>query len=117
MFLRNIYAEALNDRSTRNLLYKLDHFPFCPASVVSVAVRFADEGTMPAVRSLDVGEIGISRDLSQSLRPHANKGIVGSMDDQSRNGDPVENIGSGGAGIIIVGARESAVVSGHAIVE
>ena len=76
MFLRNINREAVLlflltwiravelTALARKLLHELHHFPLCPASVVAVAVRFADEGTMPAVRSLDVGKIGISRDLS-----------------------------------------------------
>src|SRR5207245_1554541 len=38
-----------------NLLYELHYFPLRPVSVVAVAVRFADERTVPAVRSLDVG--------------------------------------------------------------
>src|SRR6476646_6998230 len=102
---------------TRHLLYELHHFPFRPATVVAIAVRFADEGTMPAVGGFDIREIGISRDLFQRLGPHANEGIVRGMDDQPRNGNPVHTVGSGGAGIIIVGAGEAAIVRGYTIVE
>ena len=88
-----------------------------PASVVAIAIGLAEKRAVPAVDGFDVCEIRIGRNLPQCLGPYAYEGIVGGMDDQSRNRDPVDDISSSGPGIIIVGSGESAIVRSHAIIE
>ncbi len=92
-------------------------FALGPAPVISISVRLAYERAMATIAGLNVRNVGIRGDALQRLVLDADKRIICRMNNKGGYGDPVNHIRGGGALIIVLGARESAVVRSYPVIE
>src|SRR4029077_7006315 len=108
-------------RLTRELpkcLYELHHLAFGPATIVlMIAIRFANEGAVTAVCRFDESDIRICQNTFARFGPHSDKRIIRGMDDQCRDRDSIDHVGSGGASVIVIGSGETAVEGGNPVIK
>ena len=96
----------------------MHYFLFRPATVVvRIAVASADECAVSAVGRLDECDIRIAQDPFARLGPQANERVVGGMNDQRGDGDPVDYVRGSGSGVVIICAGESTVVGRDPVIE
>ena len=66
---------------------------------------------MPPILSFKEGDVGIRKNLLPRLRQNADEGIVGGVKDQCRYGNTINDVGGGGAFIVIRRPFEAAIIS------
>ena len=72
---------------------------------------------MAAVGWLEEGDVRVGQDRGAALRSDADERVVDGVEDESGDGDAVDDAGSSGAMVVVVGAGEAGVESGDAVVE
>src|SRR6202011_225411 len=72
---------------------------------------------MSAIFGFEEPDVAIAQNLLAGRGENSDKRIVGGMQNESRHGNAIQNMGGGGAVIIIVGACESAVVRRDSVVK
>ena len=91
---------------------------FGPVAVVATrGVSCSEERAVTAMKCLDVRDIRVRDDDLAALRHDAQKGIVKRVQDQCRNGDPVEHARSGRTVIVVVRASEAGIKRSDAVVK
>lgn len=91
---------------------------FGPVAVVlGGGVGVGEEGAMAAVTRLGEGDVGVGEDGGAGLRGEADEGIIQGVEDESGDGDAVQDTGGGGAEVVVVRAGEAGVEGGDAVVE
>src|ERR1700685_849161 len=89
-----------------------------PVPVVAArGVSRGEERAVTAVKCLDIGDVRIRDDDLAALRQDAQKRIVESMQDQRRNGDPIEHTRSGCPIIVVIRSGKAGIERGNAVVE
>src|SRR5580658_4582806 len=79
--------------------------------------RLPHKSTMPAIRGLEETNIRVRKNLPPRLRRDANERVIRGVQHQSGDGDLFEPMRRRGAVIVIVDARESAIVSRHLVIK
>src|SRR5579864_1963864 len=70
------FGPATSKNKSLGLLQKLYHCSLCKITVMFIAIAFANERTMPAIRSLDKGNVRIRSNLLPRFGQNANERIV-----------------------------------------
>lgn len=109
----------MNFRARRLALWALakivNDFAFGPASVITIGI--GQKGAMSTISAFVEGNMRVRRHLGASLCRDSYEGIICGMQDEGRYGNLIDDLGSGGALVIIGRTRKPAIGSSHLVIK
>src|SRR5438309_10624335 len=94
---------------------KLQYLLFGTPAVVAIGIGQAC--ARPGICAFDECDVGIRENFLPGFGQNAYERVIAGVENESGNRDAIHHIGCCSTGVIIIGARETAVVCGDLVVE